>query len=690
MATSNAYLALQEHWHRHQFDLLRRYAYREVDFVPNLLPEQAITLDSHAVLMALSNRIGIPEILRALDPNDRIASPSHQHTDPSWIKRVNMVGVNVRTIGSFWNVVKYALTLPRTQSSIHLLPIWEPGVVASLYGMASWNINPEFFSEGLYQLLPRLNTVEKQLKAVINLLHAMGKTVGMDVIPHTDRYSEMVLANPHLFEWLKRENLAITDHRDELHQDAQQAILSWLAQKGPATQHIPYPVEAPAFFAGDFPEAVRLLILFGSPQDYGKRLERRASLVDYLYQLGLEPVPATMAPPYRGLEVDPSPEAVTVDAEGRRWHEYRITQPEEMSRVFGPLTRFKFYGRKEDNQNWEIDFDQARPFVWEYFCEHYAQVQRTYGFDFMRGDMSHVQMRPGGVPSDIGEFYDPHRKVRQYIRQHSPYFAYFAESFLTPPNFMAYGDEVDHLEASLADSTLGDLQSMVVGSPEFMQNFHDYLSILHDRTTAPNFTIMTADKDDPRFDRFYLQGNEARLFIGLFLTDMPSYMGLGFEQRDPHPKPAPNEQYTKLYVFQIDQGPKATNGPYQWGKNGELFQRLLRIRQLAEQLLPIIEQQQTQWLLSPDPNAKQKIIAWTQAHAPTHLFIVNLASKKTGETTSIPLPEDLAENATARTIFSTHHPVQPSEVLPNKNGHWLVPILAPGEGLCAQLTPPAI
>ena len=38
---------------------------------------------------------------------------------------------------------------------------------------------------------------------------------------------------------------------------------------------------------------------------------------------------------------------------------YRITEPEEMSRVFGPLTRYKLYGRKEDNANWEIDLSKT-------------------------------------------------------------------------------------------------------------------------------------------------------------------------------------------------------------------------------------------------------------------------------------------------------------------------------------------
>ena len=79
-----------------------------------------------------------------------------------------------------------------------------------LLGSNYCSVKLEFFDKDLYQTFPNLDTVEKQLKVVINLLHVMGKTVGMDVIPHTDRYSQIVLANPHYFEWLQRKDLTIT------------------------------------------------------------------------------------------------------------------------------------------------------------------------------------------------------------------------------------------------------------------------------------------------------------------------------------------------------------------------------------------------------------------------------------------------------------------------------------------------
>lgn len=602
------YKDFQRHWRLNFQEETNRFLQHETSYLQNLLPPMAMTLTTYQVLELYRDRIG-KSFFEAIRPENTIPSPLINKQDTNWIKTTNMVGINVRTIGSFWNIMKYMLTVPASQQSVHILPIWEPGVVASLYGMSSWNINPEFYSAELAASVPHLNTVEKQLKVVMNLLHATGRIVGMDVIPHTDRYSEIVLANPSYFEWLRRKDLGITDHRANLHEEAQAIILQFVKQYSSA-RHQSYPTHPEIFFSKDFPEWRRLEALFGAREDHQRRLERRNILIQMLYDEGYEPVPATMAPPYRGLEVDPSPDAKTIDQDGRIWRDYRITKPENMSRVFGPLTRYKLYERLDDNRNWEVDFNTPRKEVWQYVKEQYRNIQLNYNFDFMRGDMSHVQMRAAGVPEKADDYYDIHKSIKNHIEQFVPYFGYFAETFLAPPNEMGYGDEVDHLLLSDSDSTLGDLQSMVVGSERFMSEFARYNQILRRTSLAPNFTIMTADKDDPRFDEFYLKGNEIRLFCGLFLTDMPSYVGLGFELRDPHPTPAPNEHYTKLYVFQEKKGPKATRHAYVWGKNGALFSHLSRIRVISGQILPEIFGQPIQWLVPPDASAKQKWVAW--------------------------------------------------------------------------------
>jgi hypothetical protein len=597
------------------------YVSQKNSFVKGLTPHDAIHLPTPQVLYLLEQKLG-KRFHEALSHEKKVSLTLGN--DPTWLKTVNMVGINVRTIKNFWNIIKYALTLPVHQNSIHLLPIWEPGVVASLYGMSSWVINDEFFSHELFKALPHLNTTEKQLKVVVNLLHALGKTVGMDVIPHTDRFSEQVLANPCLFEWLCRKDTIIVDHRNNLHEEVETLIFNFLKHK--KITNLPKTKEA---FFYKLTEKERLIFLFGDANDIWStwtRQQRRIEIIDLLYQKGFETIPATMAPPYRGLAVDMSETAKVTDEKGRIWRDFRITQPQPFSRVFGPLARYKFYENKDNNENWEIDFEKPFEAAWQYVAEHYGAVQSRFNFDFMRGDMAHVQQRPEGVPPQYDKiFYDILAFVKQQIATKTPHFASFAETFLAPPDEMAFGNEIDHLEFAEADATLGDLQSMVVGSPRFMAEFRRYLDIAATRQFTPCFTMMTADKDDPRFDEFYWKGNEARYFIGTFLTDMLSYMALGFECRDTHLVPAPNEYYTKLYVFLEKKGnPKAVESDYIFGKNNLLFNRLEAIKEKADTILPSLKTAKTQWLLPPDPTGYFKVIAWTQAENPKYVFVANL------------------------------------------------------------------
>jgi hypothetical protein len=566
---SDSYLL---HWSSVHTRRFADYAAGTTSWVVGLSPELAVNLPGEQVVSILRERLG------ESFSNESIASPQSGKLASSWLANTHTVGVNIRTIGDFWSVVKYALTLPNHIQGVHLLPVWEPGVVGSLYGMASWQLNPEFYSDELYQLFPELRRLEDQLKFVVNVLHGMGKVVGMDVIPHTDRYSEMVLANPDMFEWLRRVDTSIVDHRAWLHEEVQGAITAWLAARGPA-------MPAYGIVGGlwQLPEADRLKLFFGHPDNFGGRQGRRIDLVDWLYHRGLEPAPATMAPPYRGLVVNPDPSAKTVDKAGRVWRDYMVSAPTEMSRAFGPLTRYKFYARKADNKAWEIDFDQPRTWVWDYFTGHYAEQQAKFGFDFMRGDMSHVQMRPDGVPAVADKYYDPLRAVKKHIAANpdASHFAYFAESFLERPGFMAYGDEVEHLERSEADVTLGNLQSMVPGSDQFWAIIDHYLKVEATTSLTPAWAVITGDKDDPRFDHFHHFGELARVFTGLFLGKLPMYFSLGFEQRDRHLARAENEAYSKLYVFQEKIPDKAVSGPFQWGNNLELFSGWTRLQEFA-------------------------------------------------------------------------------------------------------------
>jgi hypothetical protein len=694
------YRGLRDIWTAERDRLVDGYTGGETSFVPALLPEIAVELPATDVLGILRRRLG-DSLDSALDPATTdpehpasampaaIASPVAGEPNGRWLRRANMVGINVRTVGTFWHVVGYMLTVPGSIDSVHLLPIWEPGVVDSLYGMASWQLNTEFFSAELADEVPHLDSVEKQLRAVVNLLHAGGRTVGMDVIPHADRYSEMSLAQPHFFEWLQRQDLKIVDHRADLHREVQGEILRWLADAGPAIAGESYPDDAERFFGEEFGESARLRVMFGLPRDRIGRNERRAALVRYLAAYGFEPVPATMGTPFRGIEVDTRDEAMVVDDQGNTWRDYVISEPLSMSRVFDPLARYKLYERLDDNRRWEIDFDTPRPAVWEYVTRHYAAVQRRFGFDFMRGDMSHVQMRPKGVPREIDEFYDILGAVKDSIREQNgvPFFGYFAETFLPPRDIFGYGEEIDHLEASDADTTQGDLQSTIVGSHEFVTRFRQYLDLAATRRVIPAFTVMTPDKDDPRFDEFYLRGNEVRAFIATFLTDIPSYVGLGFETRDAHLVPWPNEHYTKLFVFH-EHGEsnvypsKARRGDrYLWGKNGHLFAALTRLRLYAERVLPEIGEHPVRWLIPPDARQDRLEIAWTHDSSSGLVFVANLETGRPSGYFGLPAPPGSDSRRRLGLEFSTVGEVAPIDRALTSNGrHYRVESLEPGEG----------
>ena len=621
---------LQADWQQNNAQYLDAYQSGRLSFIPGILPPTVLQFGIYQTLEILHKRLGSDMIRRALNPNETIESPVKGQPDGTWLKQSNMVGINVRTIGSFWNVINYALTLPASHDSIHLLPIWEPGVVGSLYGMVSWQINPEFFDTSLAQFVPGLDTVEKQLKVVINLLHAMGRTVGMDVIPHTDRFSEMVLTCPSLFEWVRRDGATIIDHTSVVYRYVEEAIWQFLKYHG-AADGTPLTFSKDVFFSTDIPiltDDQRHRILFGNAPDTRSRLRRRIELIRHLTAQGLETLPMTMAPPYRALHIDP--DDFVTDEYDQIWYQYAFDKPEAMSRVFGPLARYRFFESKDNNLNWELDFDRPNYPAWQYIGQKVYDCQRSYNFDFMRGDMAHVQMRPEGVPDMIGHYYDPLRFIKRYVQGTGvTHFAFFAETFLAPPDTMGYGNEDDHLDAIEAESTLGDLQSMVVGSDEFRQQFARYDQLRRTRLFAPNFTVMTADKDDPRFDAFYRTGNLFRYFTALFLTDMPSYVGLGFELRNLHETRGANEEYTKLYVFDIgdDRQPdKVTHGPFVWGQNAEQFAAIGRMRQFAETIWPEIARKETRWMIAPDAMTHDYIV-WTHTDPTGYVFATSMAGE---------------------------------------------------------------
>lgn len=614
--------------------------------------------------------------------SDAAVTPALRNaSDSSWLRRANVVGINMRTVGGAWGVIPYSLTVPAVQGAIHVLPFLEPGVVGSLYGPVSWEVDQVLFDPALARVRPALDTIEKQLHAVVNVLHAMGRVVGLDVIPHCDRFAEIVLAQPDHFEWIQRAGQEIAGRGATVGGQVERLIHAWVAGLG-AADGSRVPGDPDDLFRA-LDERTRLRVLFGLPDDPTGRRARRTGLVRELHANGYETLPATMGPPYRGLEVDPSPDAESVDAMGLAWREYRFIRPQPMSRVFGPLARYALYESSADD-SWELDFDRPREHVWRYVTGHYADLRDRFGFDFMRGDMAHIQMRPTGIPTVIDDRYDILAAVRDEIRDGRGIrpFGYLAESFLVPPGTMAYGDEMDHLEAAGADAALGDLQSSRVDSPEFSARFRRYLDYQATRECTPALTIFTADKDDPRFDSFYASGSIARLFIALLVPDLPSYMALGYELRDVHDRPAPSEHYSKHYVFHVQSGIAATKGPYVFGSNLALFAAVGRIRRLAEELIDDLATATTVWARPPDATGQDRTLAWVidAGGSRRHLCVVNLDSDRSTATFGVPRRPIVDAPPRWLPRFSTLDTGDSGARALESNGHqWIVAPLQPGE-----------
>ncbi len=185
---------------------------------------------------------------------------------------------------------------------------------------------------------------------------------------------------------------------------------------------------------------------------------------------------------------------------------------------------------------------------------------------------------------------------------------------------------------------------------------------------------MTADKDDPRFDEFYQYGSIVRYFIALFMTDLPSYTGAGFEVRNQHLVRGKNEEYSKLYVFQIfdeEEPDKYTTGPYLWGQNSEQFDQISELRRLGESLLPDFAGQPLRWHIHPDPTLSQYYVAW---QIQQYVFVCNLNTTDACKHVSIPQKtedqaislvyssrgtEERARNGNG--LFYTLNPLAPNE-----------------------------
>ncbi len=103
-------------WKGEKPNLIRQFLSKEVSFIPNLLPEDAIALSPVETIDILRKHLGDAVYFQAISVQNTympyaelpeiLKSPVRTEANTDWLKKTNMVGINVRTVQSFWNVVK--------------------------------------------------------------------------------------------------------------------------------------------------------------------------------------------------------------------------------------------------------------------------------------------------------------------------------------------------------------------------------------------------------------------------------------------------------------------------------------------------------------------------------------------------------------------------------------------------------
>lgn len=630
---------------------------------PNQLQD---ALSFNVLIEHLTQKYGAPEVQKALNPKNRYPSPLQKAktTSPNWLQHSVIVGINPRAMGKFWNMAQYAATKSTGENAFHLLPVFKNSM-DKLYQPINWDLTTEFFDPELAQKYPQLNTPEAQLKVTINLMHLMGKTVGMDVLRHTDRGGEDVFLHPSFFEWVKIKDNHIIDRRDDLHSEAETVIKNFLKNYGdgrtltdkqenalPPThaRGMNYIAESRFITGKNYPQSntffsdtdtvnlcldkERAEILFG-PENFSRlRRERRVLLMNHLKAHGLFTTPVVDIPPYAPAQLG------HMDKNG--WPVFKINDAFNQKEgafqsIFGSLTPYKLFHLNPDGSH-----DTSRPVkpVWDYLAQRYLAFQRAYGFDFMRGDMAHVEPRfrenHRNPQSNKAQWYDLFGYILHTIQTQgeAPYFAFLPEALMWAKDWHQ-NRPLDHIRNMNSTVALGSLQHVPLGEGHnFANDFKIHMDNGQHIGVPMASSIMTADSDDPHHQHLYgsTHKNMVRLFVGLF--HRPTYLGMGFEMKGNN-WPWPSDSQEAMAQQTTHGSMNAARGtPYQWGNNPDAYANYTRLRNLLETYkhnndttLEGYLQQAKAYVLELDKR-DTPLMVWTLApknkpHAPDYVCVAN-------------------------------------------------------------------
>lgn len=668
-------------------------------FLPHT-PQQALDLSWDQLAPFLKLKMGSTNF-EALMANQSIKSPKVSEKNGEWLKQSKIIGVHPRIVGSYLGLVKYALTFP--EDAIHLLPVRTPGAGNSLYAPIRWDTSAEMMDPKLTQL--GFDTPEKQLKWAINALHAMGKTVGLDIQPHMDRFAEPVFTHPEAFEWalINKNTDTLASQSDTLSDGVKLVVMNYMMSSLPEGVSL---ADILSLYASHTSEKKRGEILFGPENNSEQRQAKRIALMNHLRSLGYETLPTPMfyhCRPFSYL-------GEKNDGNGNTWAEFDIPERPEYAemrstRVFGSIAPFKWH----HSENGLPQTNRPNYPVWDYYAQHIQQDIQQFGFDFCRVDMpySYLSTREDRPISSLGQPYP--KSIWAYVKQASqaiqPHTATFAEAFFDPKSTQGNNeDPYQHIGEHQFDVALGNQQYQDLDE-SWMEKARklNLITFFKQLQYKISHCIMTADSDDAKFNAKYPShfANRIRLFAALFLNQ-PSYMACGFEQRSDqslHPALNTPQKYTRLF---IDGNLKRQLLFFKWGLGIPLSQSLQRMRRAYQKLQKKLAPLQHRWLDTHLQNTDYKHVGlWlyetptraTEPSKPKYVFALNSNPTQDVEVVTLdPLDpvspiasqssdENHSTSITLEPVFSTDYT---AATLPVIKGNTKKPLvltrLAPGEG----------
>jgi len=607
-------------------------------------PKEALKWSFNESLDNLGALIGKDNLAQILNGKE-VKSPAYSKKDSSWLKQSNIIGINPRALGSYFDIVKYAMTFP--EDAIHLLPLFEQGCTASLYAPVNFKLSEEFLDKDLARL--GFKTPESQLKLTVNLLHALGKNVGFDFLQHTDRFSQEVFVNPDNFIWAKLDDNSEYElnypkvHPDNIGEEVKKAVVEFLRQNGDSNNEEISEIILNNFYS--YPPNKRMLLLFGK-NDEKQGSKRRVALMNFVRDKHLETKPLSID--------DPRTRIVFKEMMSNENASWAVFTDNRNDKIFGNLTAYKLYHLDKDGNP---DISRPNKSAWDFILNQTSDFQKEYGFDFLRADMGYLSFDDDNL--------DIHAKLKETIQKNSKHFATFGECFA------GFSDENPRaIQRKNYDAVLGNLQYKNVYDYDFLNTVKAY-NFNPDYKVA--VTSITTDSDQECYNEHYDDfQNKIRCFFGLFLNQ-PSYMGMGLETRETGTKD--EAKLTKNFIN--DWG----NEKYIWGENREFFDVLSGLRRVYSSIKDTIRKQAHYWLWTTD----NKVASWFyhDNNKPSFVFVSNTDTFSKRETEiQNPLDTGVLDEKTDKVALKQIYSTERNKlegVIISKGKKFKVTNLAPGE-----------